>query len=101
MHTCTYNAVCPSLSLENGDVSYSITNRDIGSVATHTCNPGYRLSPQGGATRICTINNGWDGQNVTCGEQITLNLVNNINHWIRYAYNNVSAHKLDHLERGQ
>ena len=62
-HTHT---VCPSLSLVNGKVTYSPTNRDIGSVATHACNTGYRPSPQ--ETRTCTSNNGWDGQDVTCGE---------------------------------
>ena len=66
IHTCT-STVCPSLSLANGDVSYSPTNRDIGSVATYTCNPGYRLSsPQAGMTRICSVN-GWSDQNFTCG----------------------------------
>ena len=40
-------------------------NRDIGSVATHTCNPGYQLSPQGEATRTCSTN-GWSDQNFTC-----------------------------------
>ena len=69
------NAVCPSLSLENGYVSYTPANREVGSVATHTCNSGYRLLPQGGETRTCTSNNGWDGQDVTCGEQTKLNSV--------------------------
>ena len=69
MHTLTYShAVCPSLSLANGDVSYSPANRDIGSVATYTCNPGYRLtSPQAGMTRTCSIN-GWSSQTFTCGK---------------------------------
>ena len=75
-HACTHthtHTVCSLLCLENGDVTYSPTNRDVGSVATHTCNSGYLLSPQGGETRTCT-SNGWDGQNVTCGE----NTLNNI-----------------------
>ena len=68
-HTHTYtHTVCPLLSLENGNVMYSPTNRGVGSVATHTCNTGYRLSPQGGETRTCNSNISWDGQNVTCGK---------------------------------
>ena len=46
-------------------------NRGIESVATHTCKPGYQL--QGGETRICR-DDGWSGQDVTCGECI-LNFV--------------------------
>ena len=65
MHTHTHT-VCPSLSLANGDVSYSPANRDIGSVATYTCNPGYQLtSPQAGMIRTCSVN-GWSDQNFTC-----------------------------------
>ena len=62
-HTLT---VCPSLSLDNGDVSYSPANRSIGSTATYTCNSGYQLSsPQDGDTRTCSMN-GWSEQNFTC-----------------------------------
>ena len=62
-HTLT---VCPSLSLDNGDVSYSPANRSIGSIATYTCNPGYQLSsPQGGITRTCSMN-GWSDLNFSC-----------------------------------
>ena len=43
---CTHT-VCPALTLTNGVVSYSDVGsgveRDVGSVATHTCNLGYRL----------------------------------------------------------
>ena len=68
-HTHMYtHTVCPLLSLDNGNVMYSPTNRGVGSVATHTCNTGYRLSPQGGETRTCNSNISWDGQNVTCGK---------------------------------
>ena len=66
--------VCPTLNLTNGVVSYSSVNRDVGSVAIHTCHSGYRLSPQGGETRTCTSSIGWDGQDVTCRECI-LNFV--------------------------
>jgi hypothetical protein len=76
-HACTYthtymymhthiHAVCPSLSLDNGDVRYSLASRDIGSVATYTCDPGYRSSsPQAGMTRTCSVN-GWSDLNFTC-----------------------------------
>lgn len=57
-------AGCGQLSLENGMVTY--TNRYIvGSVATHTCDTGYRV--EGDATWTCT-ESGWDGQNITCGK---------------------------------
>ena len=65
-YTCTCTTVCPSLSLTNGDVSYSPAERDIGSVATYTCNPGYRLSsPQAGKIRTCSVN-GWSNQTFIC-----------------------------------
>ena len=73
MHTHTHAhahthciTVCPSLSLANGNVSYSPADRDIRSVATYTCNPGYRLSsPQAGMTRTCSVN-GWSNQTFIC-----------------------------------
>ena len=65
MHTHTHT-VCPSLSLANGDVRYLPANRDIGSIATYTCNSGYQLtSPQVGMIRTCGVN-GWSEQNFTC-----------------------------------
>ena len=63
------HSVCPSLSLDNGDVSYSPADRGIGSVATYTCNPGYQLtSPQAGMTRTCS-ENGWSDQSFTCEQR--------------------------------
>ena len=67
--------VCPALTLANGAVSYSDVGsgveRDVGSMATHTCNSGFRLeanNAQGvGNTRTCSTS-GWDGQDFTCGE---------------------------------
>jgi hypothetical protein len=68
-HTRTHThtlSVCPPLSLVNADVSYSPENRDIGSVATYACKPGYQPSSlQAGMTRTCSIN-GWSDQNFTC-----------------------------------
>ena len=69
------HSVCPSLSLDNGNVNYSQANRDIGSVATYTCNPGYQLtSPQPGMTRTCSVN-GWSNQPFTCERQCEYILV--------------------------
>ena len=83
MHTYTHShvytlyihthTVCPPLTLGNGTVSYSMemgVERNVGSVATHTCIPGYRLLTQdGGNTRTCNINAyGWSGQDFICGE---------------------------------
>ena len=56
---------CGLLSLDNGDVNYT-KGLVVGSVATHTCNPGYQLLPQGGEIRSCTRDNGWGGQNIMC-----------------------------------
>ena len=50
--------------------------RDIGSVATHTCNSGYRLEVNNaqavGNTQTCSTS-GWDGLDFTCGEYFMLN----------------------------
>ena len=67
-HTHT---VCPPLTLGNGTVSYSMemgVERNVGSVATHTCISGYRLLMQdGGNIRTCNIS-GWSSQDFICGE---------------------------------
>lgn len=48
----------------------------VGSIATYTCNSGYRLLPEGREMRTCT-RSGWDGQDVTCarGEYENLKLI--------------------------
>ena len=65
------HTVCPALSLDNGIVSHSVemgVERNIGSVATHTCDSGFRLIPQGmGNTRTCSIS-GWSDPGFMCGE---------------------------------
>ena len=65
------HTVCPPLTLGNGTVSYSLemgVERNVGSVATHSCISGYRLLMQDGRnTRTCNIN-GWSGQDFICGE---------------------------------
>ena len=72
MHTRTHtHTVCPPLTLGNGTVSYSMemgVERNVRSVAIHTCISGYRLLMQdGGNTRTCNIS-GWSGQDFICGE---------------------------------
>ena len=68
---CLTHTVCHPLTLGNGTVSYSKemgVERNIGSVATHTCISGYRLLMQdGGNTRTCNIS-GWSSQDFICGE---------------------------------
>ena len=59
---------CALLSLDNGDVTFT-NGVAINSVATHTCEPGYRLLPEGGQVRTCSAS-GWSGQDVTCGELV-------------------------------
>ena len=71
-HVRSYtHTVCPPLTLGNGIVSYSMemgVERNVGSVATHTCISGYRLLMQDGRnTRTCNIS-GWSGQDFICGE---------------------------------
>ena len=76
-HTLTHcdthiHTVCPALTLVSGTVSYSMENsnvvRDVGSVATHTCDPRFRLLTQGmGNTRTCNMS-GWSDQDFMCGE---------------------------------
>ena len=60
------HAECASLSLDNGDMTFT-NGVAINSVATHTCDPGYRLLPEGGQVRTCSTD-GWSGQDVTCSE---------------------------------
>ena len=55
---------CGSLIIVNGLVNYT-NSFAVGSVATHICNSGYRLLPEGGEIRTCS-RDGWDGQDVTC-----------------------------------
>ena len=67
---------CPSLSLTNGVITYatdSIPDFEIGTVATHSCDPGFGLV--GDMTRTC-MNAGlfgvWSGSAPTCERKILL-----------------------------
>ena len=97
MYTHMYtHIVCPLLNLDNGNVMYSPTNRGVGSVATHTCNAGYRLSPQGGETRTCNSNISWDGQNVTCGKY-TLPL--KLSLFVQYLMGGINTQSIEKLQQ--
>ena len=78
-HTHTTGTACTALTLANGAVSYSMPSgveRDVRSVATHTCNSGFRLEVNNTQavenTRTCSTS-GWDGLDFTCGEYFMLN----------------------------
>ena len=54
---------CGQLSLANGEVSYSF-NTAYNSVATYSCDDGYRLD--GTNTRTCLASGDWSGSPPTC-----------------------------------
>lgn len=62
----TFDCGCGTLSINNGDVSYTAAQR-VGSVATYTCNEGAGyILPLGTPTqRTCALN-GWSGSSPTC-----------------------------------
>ncbi len=74
-------AGCGTLTLPNGNVSYSNAQL-VGSVATYSCNAyeGYVLPEGTVATRTCTVS-GWTGNNLTCqckiasGSEFSCNLL--------------------------
>ena len=65
--------VCPSLSLTNGMISYSDPTLGVGSVATHSCDPGYTLN--GGNTRSCQSDGSWSGSDPTCEGLILITML--------------------------
>ncbi len=60
-----YTEQCPELPIIlNGAIMYSHPNFDIGTLATHTCDPGFRLiGPQ---TRVCLLSATWSDQSPAC-----------------------------------
>ncbi len=65
----TLTAICPALTLSNGGISYNpaTSPRLEGAMATHSCNPGYTLTPMGvSMTRTCQATMMWSGAAPTC-----------------------------------
>ena len=71
---------CPELTLDDGVVTYTtdmMADFELGTVATHTCNPGFALlgSLGGSTTRTCVDDDGMDNVGVwieslfTCGRK--------------------------------
>ncbi len=58
------SVLCPSLSLDNGMVTYNDTTLGPNTVATHTCNPSYTLS--GESMRYCGSDGQWSAEAPTC-----------------------------------
>ena len=62
------STTCSDLTVpDNGMISYNMGTaslRTMGTVATHTCNPGYTLN--GGSTRTCWSDGMWSGSAPTC-----------------------------------
>ena len=74
-------AICPDLdTLVNGEISYDpdMTSpfRDIGTVATHTCEDGFVLV--GAGTRECQIGGTWSGSPPTCERKQLLTICDRI-----------------------
>ena len=67
--------VCLSLPpLTNGMISYFDPTLGVGSVATHSCDPGLYMVG-GSNTRTCQSNGIWSGSIPTCGGEQVSNLV--------------------------
>ena len=59
--------VCLSLRLPNGIISYSDPTLGVHTVATHTCDAGYRLNTTSDHnTRTCRSDTSWNGTAVNC-----------------------------------
>ncbi len=55
------------IPLSNGMIGYNMGTaslRQVGTVATYTCNPGYTLN--GGSTRTCVTGGIWNGSAPIC-----------------------------------
>ncbi len=54
-------------SIPNGAIAYDpdmIADYDVGTVATHSCDPGFRLL--GSETRVCSASGRWSGSIPVC-----------------------------------
>ena len=59
---------CPDLSIRNGTVTISPSDRSSGAMATYTCNDGFILV--GVDTRVCQSNATWSLPTPECGESL-------------------------------
>ena len=66
LNTLTEPILCPGLSVSNGIVTISPSDRSAGAVATYTCNDGFIL--RGVDTRVCQSNATWSYSTPECGE---------------------------------
>ena len=66
---CFVSVTCASLTLVNGDVSYSTSSIDrsypVGTTASFTCGDGYRR--YGSGSNFCQTTGEWTGELPTCG----------------------------------
>ncbi len=64
----SFTAQCPALApIPNGAITYGpdmIPDFDVGTVATHSCDPGFRLSEF--ETRVCLDTGIWSGLIPVC-----------------------------------
>ena len=57
--------LCPSLSLDNGTVTYNDNTLGLNTVATYSCNTGYTLT-SGSNARTCGSDGVWSGSAPIC-----------------------------------
>ena len=68
LHTCTHTVIqCPELSIKNGEVTITPTNRTVNSTAEYTCEKDYKLDKRD-AKRTCQDDGTWSGQTLECSE---------------------------------
>ena len=72
IHVLPPTVLCNLLTVPtNGSISYSNDTRDLGTVATYSCDPGYEV--MGDMTRTCDSADTWSGTDTTCeGETVWL-----------------------------
>ena len=67
-----YKRICIYISLDCGNLtdpdngSVSQTGSKVFDVASYSCNPGYKLVPEVGCSRICLDSGNWSGFKPEC-----------------------------------